>query len=81
MSKPQFAILVSIIAFIKVQAEGWEVDEENGVLTEFLWSRISLERNSEVKRNLVKTQRIQNFSGEKFRSLEKFPEFLWREIL
>ncbi|CAL5345008.1 unnamed protein product [Camellia sinensis] len=57
---------------------------QDGVLTEFLWSRISLERNSEVQRKLVKTQRIQrnlNFSGVKFRSPEKFPEFLWREIL
>ncbi|KAL7243721.1 hypothetical protein ACSBR1_016024 [Camellia fascicularis] len=31
---------------------------QDGVLIEFLWSRISLERNSEVQRKLVKTQRI-----------------------
>ncbi|KAL7219236.1 hypothetical protein ACSBR2_012338 [Camellia fascicularis] len=28
---------------------------QDGVLTEFLWSRISLERNSKVQRKLVKT--------------------------
>ncbi|XP_028106027.1 17.9 kDa class II heat shock protein-like, partial [Camellia sinensis] len=35
---------------------------QDGVLIEFLWSRISLKRNSEVQRKLVKTQRIQRNS-------------------